>query len=94
MKYQGKICPFKLELTKAFLKKTKDNDKQKFQTFLNRVVFPTGIKTYRYLIVKSMAYANWRYLIALLPQHPIIFGGVDLFLSPELYVKNIFYERF
>ena len=46
MKYQGEIYSFKLELTKAFIKKTKDKDKQKFQTFLNRVVFPTAIKTY------------------------------------------------
>ena len=40
-----------------------------------------------------MAYANWRYLIALVPQHSIIFGGVNLYLSPELYAKNKSFMR-
>ena len=93
MRYQGKIYPFKLELMKVFLKKPKDNDKEKSETFLNRVVFPTGIATYQYLIVKSMAHANWRYTITLIPQHSIIFGSVDLYLSPELYAKNKSFMR-
>ena len=93
MKYQEKIYPFKLELTKVFIKKTKDNDKEKFEIFLNRVVFPTEIKTYQYLMVKYMVYANWRYPIALLPEHSIILGSVDLYLSPELYAKNKSFMR-
>ena len=44
IKYKGKIYPFKLEITKAFLKKTKDKDNQKFQSFLNKVLFPTTLK--------------------------------------------------
>ena len=39
-------------------------------------------------MVKYMVYANWRYPIALLPEHSIILGSVDLYLSPELYAKN------
>ena len=56
----------------------KDKDNQKFQSFLNKVLFPTTLKTYRYLIVKSITYANWRHAIAI----------VDLYLSPELYATN------
>ena len=40
-----------------------------------------------------MAYANWRYPIALMPQHSIIFGGVNLYLFPELYAKNKSFMR-
>ena len=34
IKYKGKIYSFKLEITKAFFKKMKDKDNQKFQRFL------------------------------------------------------------
>ena len=89
IKYQGKIYPFKLEITKAFLKKTKDKDNQKFQSFLNKVLFPTSLKLYPYLIVKSITYANWkRYPIVITPSISKILGGVHLYLSPELYAKN------
>ena len=40
-----------------------------------------------------MAYANWRYPIALLLQHFITFDGDDLYLSPELYAKNKSFMR-
>ena len=40
-----------------------------------------------------MAYANWRYPITLMPQHSIVFGGVNLYLSPELYAKNKSFMR-
>ena len=44
-------------------------------------------------MVKCMAYANWKYPIALMPQHSIIFGSVDLYLSAELYAKNKSFMR-
>ena len=88
IKYKGKIYPFKLEITKAFLKKTKDKDNQKFQSFLNKVLFPNALKTYQYLIVKNITYANWRHPIAISPDISVILGSVDLYLSPELYAKN------
>ena len=48
IKYKGKIYPFKLEITKAFFLKKKDKDNQKLQSFLNKVLYPTTLKTYRY----------------------------------------------
>ena len=71
-----------------FLKKMKDKDNQKLQSFLNKVLFLTTLKTYRYLIVKNITYANWRHLIAILPDISVILGSVDLYLSPELYAKH------
>ena len=88
MKYKRKIYPFKLEITKAFFKKTKDKDNQKFQSFLNKVLFLPTLKTYQYLIVKNITYANWRHPIAISPDISVILGTVDLYLSPELYAKN------
>ena len=88
IKYKGKIYSFKLEITKAFFKKMKDKDNQKFQSFLNKVLFPTTLKTYRYLIVKSIIYANWRHPITISPGISVILGSVNLYLSPELYAKN------
>ena len=44
-------------------------------------------------MAKSMVFANWRYQIALMSQHSIIFGGVDLYLSPDLYAKNKSFMR-
>ena len=41
LKYQGKIYPIKLQITKAFFKKTKDKVNQKFPSFLSKVLFPT-----------------------------------------------------
>ena len=75
-------------MKKAFLKKTKDKDNQKFQSLLNKVLFPTTLKTYRYLIVKNITYANWRHPIAISPDISVILGAVDLYLSPELCAKN------
>ena len=40
-----------------------------------------------------MVFAKWRYPITLLPEHSIIFGGVNLYLSPELYAKNKSFMR-
>ena len=37
IKFQENIYPFQLEITKAFLKKTKNKEGQKFQRFLNKV---------------------------------------------------------
>ena len=66
----------------------KDKDNQKFQSFLNKVLFLTTLKTYRYLIVKSIIYANWRHPISISPDISVILGSVNLYLSPELYAKN------
>ena len=88
MKYQGEIYPLKLEIPKAFKKKMKDKDNQKFQSFLNKILFLTALKAYRYLIVKSIMYVNWRHLIVISPYISVILGSVDLYLSPELHAKN------
>ena len=66
----------------------KDKDNQKFQSFLNKILFLTALKAYRYLIVKSITYVNWRHLIVISPYISVILGSVDLYLSPELYAKN------
>ena len=88
MKYKRKIYPFKLEITKAFFKKMKDKDNQKFQSFLNKVLFLPTLKTYQYLIVKNITYANWRHPITISPDISVILGAVGLYLLPELYAKN------
>ena len=90
LKYQGKIYPIKLQITKAFFKKTKDKVNQKFPSFLSKVLFPTPLKLYLYLIVKYITYADWKsYAIFITPSiSKILAGGVDLYFSPELYAKN------
>ena len=52
IKYKGKIYPFKLEITKALLKKTKDKDNQKYQSFLNKVLFPTTLYSKKHYVCK------------------------------------------
>ena len=45
IKYKGEIYPFKLEITKACLKKQRINTTKNFKVFLNKVLFPTTLKT-------------------------------------------------
>ena len=42
---KNEIYPFKLEITKAFLKKQRINTTKNFKVFLNKVLFPTTVKT-------------------------------------------------
>ena len=54
--YRGKIYPFKLKITKAYFKKIKNNNGDKFQKFIFNTIFPTSTTVYRILFEKAQAY--------------------------------------
>ena len=86
--YNSKIYPFKLEITKAYFEKIKNNNGDKFQIFIFNTIFPTSTTVYRILSEKAQAYISKRYPIIITETNFLMLGKVTFFLSPELYAKN------
>ena len=88
-KYRRQIYALKLEIIKAYYKKSKKDRNQKFdfQMFIFKTLFPSW-KNCRYLIEKAKAFQSSRYPIIINDDKFIVLGNIDLYLSPELYAKN------
>ena len=93
-KYREKIYPFKLEITRAYFQKLKDNDNQDFQAFLFKTTFPSVIKTYPYFIEKSKTFVSKRWPILIADNFSGILGDAEFYLSPELYANKSFLKKF
>ena len=76
----------KLEITKNYYRELKKKNNVNFQSFIFNVLFLDG-KAYRYLIEKISRNPS-RYPIIITDTATVIYGGIDIYLSPELYAKN------
>ena len=97
MSYNGEIVAMKLELAKYFYEKIEEApnfDMKKhlstdriFHNFVYDGLFKNN-KTYNYLLEKSTAFSRAKYPLIFMPDRLIIIGGVELYVTPELYAKN------
>ena len=97
MSYNGEIVAMKLELAKYLyeeieeapnfdMKKHLSTDRI-FHNFVYDGLFKNN-KTYNYLLEKSTAFSRAKYPLIFMPDRLIIIGGVELYVTPELYAKN------
>ena len=89
MKYRAKIVPYKLKVTKAYYDKiSNSNDKWTAPKFLFDVVFPDPTEVKNYMFTKSLVFLNNRYPFYKAADGTALIGGVDVYLSLNLYNKS------
>ena len=96
MSYNGEYYAKKLELAKYFYEKIEEapdfdmknhlTKKGIFQYYVYNGLFQNN-KVYNYLIEKSTVYSRAKYPLIFKHDHLIIIGGVELYITPELYAK-------
>ena len=97
MSYNGEYYAEKLELVKYFYEKIEEapdfdmknhlTKKGIFHYYVYNGLFQNN-KVYNYLIEKSTVYSRAKYPLIFKHDHLIIIGGVELYITPELYAKN------
>ena len=94
MKYRGKIVPYKLSVTKAYFDKISNtNDKWTVPKFLFDVVYPDPTEVRNYMFMKSLVFLNNHYPFYLAADGAALIGGVDVYLSPNLYIKTSLFKK-
>ena len=89
MKYRGKLVPYKLSVTKAYFDQISNaNDKRTRSKFLFDVFYSHPTEVRNYMFTKSLVFLNNRYPFYLVADGTALIGGVDVYLSPNLYSNN------
>ena len=84
----------KFKISAVYFKKLSANDGRDFPKFIYNVLFPIKSKRYSYLIESKEAYMTVSHPIGIEPKITTIAKNITIYISPEMYAKNILYENF